>query len=177
MFILNGRPVFYQWDLEQKITSQKFKIGDQIHFTNDEQSTALVLIAYEYNGQTVVDVPNILLQSAMPITVYRYIKNDDYSHTIEQQVFNVVARTKPDNYIYTKTEYHTVEKAVKEALIAAKESGDFKGDKGEQGLQGIQGEKGDKGEQGEDYVLTENDKTDIADIVLQNFVNVAEVGQ
>ena len=30
---------------------------------------------------------------------------------------------------------------------------------------------------GDPYVLTETDKTDIADIVLSNFVDVGEVGQ
>ena len=137
MFILDGRKAFYQWDLEQKITSSKFKTGDQIHFTNDDQTTALVLIAYELNGQVVVDVPNILLQSAIPITVYRYIKNNDDAHTIEQQDFYVVPRTKPDDYIYTETEHLTVEKAVEQALIVAKESGDFKGDKGDKGDAGV----------------------------------------
>jgi hypothetical protein len=33
------------------------------------------------------------------------------------------------------------------------------------------------GEKGDDYVLTEADKTDIADLVLANFVDVSEVGQ
>ena len=43
-----------------------------------------------------------------------------------------------------------------------------KGDTGEQGIQGErgpQGEKGDTGEQGDDYVLTEQDKEEIADMV------------
>ena len=45
-----------------------------------------------------------------------------------------------------------------------------KGDQGEQGIQGIQGEKGEqgiqgeKGEKGDDYVLTEQDKQDIAEL-------------
>lgn len=45
-----------------------------------------------------------------------------------------------------------------------------KGERGEQGIQGergergLQGERGEKGEQGDDYVLTEQDKQDIADI-------------
>ena len=45
------------------------------------------------------------------------------------------------------------------------------------GPKGDKGDKGDKGEQGDTYILTEQDKTDIADVVMQNFVNVAEVGQ
>lgn len=39
------------------------------------------------------------------------------------------------------------------------------------------GEKGEKGDKGDDYVLTLADKTEIADIVLQNFVDVAVIGQ
>lgn len=48
------------------------------------------------------------------------------------------------------------------------------------GAKGDKGDKGDKGEpgaDGKDYILTDVDKTEIADIVLSNFVNVAEVGQ
>lgn len=52
-----------------------------------------------------------------------------------------------------------------------------KGDKGEQGIQGIQGLKGDKGEPGAEYILTDTDKTEIAELVLANFIDVSEVGQ
>lgn len=45
------------------------------------------------------------------------------------------------------------------------------GPQGEQGPQGVQGPKGD------DYVLTDNDKTDIANLVYAKFTDVAEVGQ
>lgn len=43
--------------------------------------------------------------------------------------------------------------------------------KGTQSFDVLNGEKGD------DYVLTETDKTDIADLVLANFTDVSEVGQ
>lgn len=52
-----------------------------------------------------------------------------------------------------------------------------RGEKGEKGERGVQGEQGEKGEKGDDYVLTETDKTDIANLVLANFVDVSEVGQ
>lgn len=48
------------------------------------------------------------------------------------------------------------------------------GDTGPQGPQGIQGEEGPqgpKGEQGDDYVLTAQDKQDIADLVKSEFVD------
>ena len=40
-----------------------------------------------------------------------------------------------------------------------------RGDKGDTGAQGSQGEKGDKGDKGDDYVLTEQDKVDIANLI------------
>ena len=61
-----------------------------------------------------------------------------------------------------------------------------KGDKGDRGLQGIQGVtgpqgiqgiQGEKGDKGDAYVITEADKTEIANIVLANFTDVSEVGQ
>lgn len=71
------------------------------------------------------------------------------------------------------------------------EKGD-KGDKGDtgatgaqgpQGIQGVQGPKGDTGATGatgpagKDYILTNDDKEEIANIVLSNFIDVSEVGQ
>ena len=41
------------------------------------------------------------------------------------------------------------------------------GPKGDTGAAGAKGDKGDKGDTGNDYVLTPQDKADIADIVLQ----------
>lgn len=55
---------------------------------------------------------------------------------------------------------------------------------GPQGPQGIQGEKGEQGEKGadgapgkdgSDYILTENDKTEIASLVLAQLPNTEEV--
>ena len=42
---------------------------------------------------------------------------------------------------------------------------------------GAKGDKGDPGDPGDDYTLTEADKTDIANIVLSNFVDVAVTGR
>ena len=56
-----------------------------------------------------------------------------------------------------------------------------KGDRGEQGIQGIQGErgltgeKGDKGDKGDTYTLTSSDKSEIAQLVLDEFPIAEEV--
>lgn len=202
--IYDGRERFYQWDIDQKITSNTFKVGDEIHFYNRKLSTTPVVIAYELGGKVVADVPNILLQSSSPITAYRYITDENGSKTIEEHTFEVTQRPKPDDYVYTETEIYTIKTAVDKALLEAKESGEFDGADGKDGkdgvscehswygttltitsasgsssadLKGDKGDKGDTGEQGNDYVLTPSDKTEIANIVLANFTDVAEVGQ
>lgn len=50
-----------------------------------------------------------------------------------------------------------------------------KGDTGEQGPKGDQGEQGPAGANGQDYVLTDDDKTEIADAVLAALQNAEEV--
>lgn len=56
------------------------------------------------------------------------------------------------------------------------------GPKGERGLKGDKGDRGEKGpagpqgEKGETYVLTDEDKSEIANLVLESFTDVSEVG-
>ena len=104
MRIYDGRPSFYQWDTNQKITSDQFKVGDEIHFFNIKQPNALVVLAYELDNNIVVDVPNILLQKSYPIIAYRVYVDDDGKATIEERQFKVKQRPKPEDYVYTETE-------------------------------------------------------------------------
>lgn len=144
----NGRESFYQWDLNQKLTSSDLKVGDEIHFTKRNQSEALPMIAYDFNGAIVVDVPNILLQSTLPLIVYRYINNGTDAYTKEEYTFEIQQRPKPMDYCYTETEVYNIKRAVSDALTEAKESGDF------------DGEPGYTPERGVDY-WTEDDKEEI----------------
>ena len=112
MFIYDGRPCFYQWDTNQKITSPNFEVGDEIHFFNIKQKNAIVVLAYRLEDKVVADVPNILLQSSYSITAYRYV----YESTIEECTFTVTQRAKPDDYVYTETEilsYATLDERVR----------------------------------------------------------------
>ena len=104
MKIYDGRPSFYQWDTNRKITSDQFKVGDEIHLFNIKQPNALVVLAYELDNKIVVDVPNILLQKSYPIIAYRIYVDDDGKETIEEHQFDVNQRPKPENYVYTETD-------------------------------------------------------------------------
>ena len=103
--IYDGRESFYQWDLNRKITSTEFSVGDEIHMFNQQQSQALTLSAYELDGKVVVDVPNILLQAALPIYAYKYVEDGSGAYTLgEVGYFDVIKRPKPSDYVYTETE-------------------------------------------------------------------------
>jgi hypothetical protein len=160
MKILDGRAEFFQWDVNQKLTSPDLAEGDEVHFYNVTLPKALVVEAYELDGAVVADVPNILLQKPLEIKVYRYVTENDSSATRADFSFPVRRRAKPEDYVYTETELVRVEDYVKKALEKAKASGEF---------------KGDKGDKGDPYKLTETDKTEIVDAVLSALPDNREV--
>ena len=154
MRILDNRPSFYQWDTCQRVVHD-FNVGDEVEFLNSQQKEPLMVTAYAYNGNVVADVPNILLQSATPITIYVSRSNESCRYTKEKYTIDVVQRPKPSDYVYTQTElatYDTLEKRVKRIeengnsidegvvnrlitaqLEEAKESGAFNGKDGKDG--------------------------------------------
>ena len=175
MQILDGRQSFYQWDMNQKITSTKFKVGDEIHFHNIKHSEALVTVAYSLNGKVVADVPNILLMTSSPIIAYLYIVNEAVGQTIYEHTFKVEQRAKPSDYLYTETEVLTVTTAVNKALEDAKNSGEFDGKDGQDGKDGRDGVNGEDGYtpiKGVDY-YTEAEKQEIVEEVNKH---IDEVG-
>lgn len=100
--IYDRRTSFYQWDLNQKLVVDSNTIKE-VHFCNGTEECSLVCEVYDLEGLRVVDVPNVLLQSARRIYVYGYCEN----YTKVNADFAVVARTKPSDYIYTEVEVKT----------------------------------------------------------------------
>ena len=94
--IYDGRTDLYQWDLDRKLI-----VGDktirEVHFCNRTGECSLIRNVYEVNGMYLVDIPNILLQTDWDIRVYGI----DSNYTKHNQRFNVIARTRPENYVYT----------------------------------------------------------------------------
>lgn len=97
--IYDGRSQFYQWDLDRKLIVEDESIN-QVHFCNRTDECSLVCEVYNEGDLRVVDVPNILLQTDWRINVYGY----DAVYTKHSERFDVVARTKPADYVYTETE-------------------------------------------------------------------------
>lgn len=112
--ILDGRSKFYQWDKDRKLVVDDETIT-QVHFANCLCPNAQVSEVYSLDGIHLVDVPNDLLTEYMDIRVWGY----DGEMTRYDELYEVVKRTKPSDYIYTPTEVLTL--GALEARIAALE--------------------------------------------------------
>ena len=97
--IYDGRSQFYQWDIDRKLIVDDAEIT-QVHFCNRTDECSLVCETYVEDGLTLVNVPNILLQTDWRINVYAYDRN----YTKFSKQFDVVRRSKPESYVYTETE-------------------------------------------------------------------------
>lgn len=172
--IYNGRQYFWQWDLNQKLVVSAPCIAHFDNGTTDEPLSVEPRINEQ--GVYVVDVPNILLQSAKPITVYAHVYDGDELYTRVSAEFLVKERPRPAEYVYTETEELTWN-ALDERIKALEEGGGpdepgkdgasayeiavehgFEGTeeewleslKGEPGKDGITGEPGKDGANGQD---------------------------
>ena len=109
--IEDGRDSFYQWDLNRKLIVDDSTITE-VHFCNRTGNCSLVCLTYKELGVLYVNVPNVLLQNDWKIRVYAYV-----GYTKHEECFEVKARSKPDNYIYTETEikrYEDFEERIEE---------------------------------------------------------------
>jgi hypothetical protein len=101
----------WQWDVNRRLVVNEY--CDQVHFANRTTSEALTLQVYEENGQRLVNVPNILLQTDGPLEVYAYVMGPSERYTKKDCRFRVLTRPRPADYVYTEVEilnYETLEK-------------------------------------------------------------------
>lgn len=106
--IYDGRERFFQWDLDRQLIVADASISE-VHFCNRTDDCSLVCKTYVVDGVTLVNVPNVLLQTAWRIRAYAY----DSTYTKFEKCFDVTPRTKPADYVYTETEvlsYETISK-------------------------------------------------------------------
>ena len=102
--IYDGRETFYQWDINQKLIVADDSITE-VHFSNRTNNYSLVCDIQNEGDLRVVFVPNVLLQTNLPIKVYAYRKD----HTEVSETFKVIEKDKPEDYVYTPDEVKTWE--------------------------------------------------------------------
>ena len=106
--IESKEPSFYQWDQGQRLRVKDPAVNE-VHFSNEESTITKDRAVYEdaSTGDRMVDVPDELLQSALPITAYAFVDSGERAYTKGQVVFRVLGRKKPDGYVYTEEELKT----------------------------------------------------------------------
>ena len=125
----------YQWDQRRqvKIDTKDLNINFTVHFCHKDDTTALVVEPVIIDGEVFANIPNILMQQSGNIRAYIVVDGD----TIYGTYFYVLARPKPDDYIYEETQVLTIKSAVNQALEEARESGEFDGEPGYTPKKGI----------------------------------------
>lgn len=106
--IYGGRTAFWQWDLGQRLIVSDDTCSE-VHFDNGTTEKAPVCKVKEENGLRLVDVPNIFLQSDRQLKVYAFVKDETGQYTEHAEIFEVLQKLKPDDYVYTETEILTWE--------------------------------------------------------------------
>jgi hypothetical protein len=99
--IYKGGEYFFQWDLGQRL--EMTEDFTSVHFCNQTEDCALVCDTYIEDGIRLVNVPNVLLQNTNNIRVYGcYAEGDNVCFAKDYQIFRVIKRGKPEEYVYTE---------------------------------------------------------------------------
>jgi hypothetical protein len=118
--IADGRSCFWQWDTNRRLIVEDASIT-QVHFCNKTDDCSLVCETFVEDGLTLVNVPNILLQTDWRINVYAY----DSEYTKHAAFYDVKRRSKPADYVYTETEVINYENLLERMAQVEENVGDL----------------------------------------------------
>lgn len=117
----------FQWDANRVLEIYGLNLAalPEIHFANGRMSKAIVKQATSYeNGVIKVEIPNILLETAIPIRVFVCIYEGEEFISRYSLTINVKARPKPEDYIAEDDEkiysYNALENLVNNTVINLK---------------------------------------------------------
>lgn len=120
----------FQWDTNREIEIYGLNLSaiPEIHFANGQMNKAIVKQATSYeDGVVTVTIPNVLLESASPITVFVCTHENGEFISKYSFVINVKSRPKPDDYIATIGEdeekiysYNALENLVNNTIVNLK---------------------------------------------------------
>lgn len=104
----DGRNELYQYDtgrtveIDEEITQFHFSRGGTYKRTVDVDATV-------ENGVSTAKIPDFLLQDAGTLKIYTFIGSDLNGYTKIEQEVEIVARNKPNDYVFTPTEQTTID--------------------------------------------------------------------
>ena len=113
--IADGRESFVQWDTGRYVTVDGASVTE-IHFAHPGDTSPVTVPVRDGRAA----IPDTLLATGMSVIAYARAADGTGSYTVEERVFPVRRRPKPDGYIYTPAEKRTLEAL--EARVAALEA-------------------------------------------------------
>ena len=92
----------YQWDLNQTLTITGSNVDEitAIHFCNKKCDLATVVNVTRDSEGVSAPIPNALLEVPYDVIAYVHTINDNQAKTIEIINSPVIARIKPDDYVF-----------------------------------------------------------------------------
>lgn len=104
--IVGGSDKFIQWSLDAwvDVTDCTYGVPESVCFSRTPHNVPFIVsVERTEDNKFIAQVPNFLLQTAVPITVQVYYWDSDASHVVKvTNVFEVVSAPKPNNYVYTE---------------------------------------------------------------------------
>lgn len=148
-------PVLRQWDKGQILRILDVPDGTEVQYDDESVGT-------KYVKDSQVEIPDILLQKSGEITAYVRHINENSETTEKTIVIPVKDKPKPPDYIEPENE-QTFRQYVEEVMNSTKEIAEDVQERANSGE--FDGKDGKDGKDGSDYILTEEDKKEIADMV------------
>lgn len=90
----------FQWSRDIVLEFDPIYAGEEVHFSNNKTNS----LNKKINENREVTIPNILLTESTPIEVYLFIIDEQEQYTKKKKFLPVIARPKPEDYIYTEEE-------------------------------------------------------------------------
>lgn len=93
---------FTQWDVNQTITIKGLNIDNApiFHFYNKKYTESIGVQSILKDGNIIVDVPNILLETDLPINVFVYLITQSSGKSIYEFHIPIHSKKKPADYLY-----------------------------------------------------------------------------
>ena len=110
-----------QWDYGQKLKIQGLDFPEvcEVHFSNNVEKEAIVMVGVKTDDYIIVDIPDVLLQKSHDITAFIYFVENDSGETVKAVILKVDPRVKPSDYISQNSEAQEI---LEEAINKMNES-------------------------------------------------------
>ena len=103
--LADGRNELWQWDTGRKVVFDDETVK-QAHFQNHSSGYGRTIDVDVEDGAA--KIPDELLQTALPLTVYAYVGEESDGYTKIERAFTVKPRKRPAEYVFTPTEQLTL---------------------------------------------------------------------